>query len=289
MSLLGRWSDWPLTRKSVLVVAGPLLLLVSVLAIYRLERQTAQAEEDVRRTLGIISDLHEAHSLLAETAAGVRGYVLVREENFLDPYYDAEPRLMGVVNGLAQRLNNQSNRLATANFVDFSFDISNLVKTTSGQVPIARNLNTPALMTASWADLSASTGQSIGTITEEFHTRFSRPLFCIVAAMIRSTARPPHPGSRRPTYRVMTMQRSLRPVAAWVTKTHSVGDNGVCRGALGLSFWVSIAAVLVVALNAINLGTEFLLIQTKTSIYNAINLVLLGCSWHPLSGDRRAL
>ena len=89
-----------------------------------------------------------------------------------------------MVNGLAQRLNNQSNRLATANFVDFSFDISNLVKTTSGQVPIARNLTTPALMTASWADLSASTGQSIGTITEEFHTRFSRPLFCIVAAMI---------------------------------------------------------------------------------------------------------
>lgn len=104
MSLMSTWNDWPLTRKSVVVVAGPLLLLLfSLVAIYGLERQTAQAEEDVRRTLQIVSDLHEAHSLLAETAAGVRGYVLVNQPNFLEPYYDAEPRLLGVVERLAER------------------------------------------------------------------------------------------------------------------------------------------------------------------------------------------
>jgi len=104
MSLMSTWNDWPLTRKSVVVVAGPLLLLLfSLMAIYGLERQTAQAEEDVRRTLQIVSDLHEAHSLLAETAAGVRGYVLVNQTNFLEPYYDAEPRLLGVVERLAER------------------------------------------------------------------------------------------------------------------------------------------------------------------------------------------
>ncbi|MEZ5456655.1 MAG: ATP-binding protein [Lysobacteraceae bacterium] len=104
MSLTSTWNDWPLTRKSVVVVAGPLLLLLfSLVAIYGLERQTAKAEEDVRRTLQIVSDLHEAHSLLAETAAGVRGYVLVNQTNFLEPYYDAEPRLLGVVERLAER------------------------------------------------------------------------------------------------------------------------------------------------------------------------------------------
>ena len=76
------WEDWALPRKTVAVVAGPLLLLFgSVLAIYLLERQTARAEADVRATLALVSDLHEAHSQLAETAAAVRGFLLVRRDN----------------------------------------------------------------------------------------------------------------------------------------------------------------------------------------------------------------
>ncbi|MBW8366777.1 MAG: CHASE3 domain-containing protein, partial [Arenimonas sp.] len=98
------WDNLALRRKTVAVVAGPLLLLFgSVFAIYLLERQTARAEADVRDTLAVVSDLHEAHSLLAETAAAVRGYLLVREDNFLDPYRIAEPRLIQVVERLSQR------------------------------------------------------------------------------------------------------------------------------------------------------------------------------------------
>ncbi|OAX57439.1 ATP-binding protein [Xanthomonas graminis] len=100
-----RWNDWPLTRKSLAVVALPLLLLLAaLLAIYSVERQNVAAENDVRQTLEVLSDLYEAHALLAETAAGVRGYRLVRQDAFLTPYRDAEPRLQTVVQRLAQRI-----------------------------------------------------------------------------------------------------------------------------------------------------------------------------------------
>lgn len=103
--LLRTWNDWPITRKSLVVVTLPLLLLVlALLAIYSLERQNSAAENDVRRTLELLSDLYEAHALLAETAAGVRGYRLVRDEAFLTPYRDAEPRLLSVVDRLSQRI-----------------------------------------------------------------------------------------------------------------------------------------------------------------------------------------
>ncbi|KGT83560.1 hypothetical protein OC00_13135, partial [Xanthomonas vasicola] len=74
-----RWNDWPITRKSLAVVTLPLLLLaVALMAIYSVERQNIAAENDVRQTLEVLSDLYEAHALLAETAAGVRGYRLGR-------------------------------------------------------------------------------------------------------------------------------------------------------------------------------------------------------------------
>ena len=103
--LTRRWNDWPITRKSLAVVTLPLLLLsASLLAIYSVERQNVAAESDVRRTLEVLNDLYEAHALLAETAAGVRGYRLVHDEKFLTPYRDAEPRLLDVVQRLSQRI-----------------------------------------------------------------------------------------------------------------------------------------------------------------------------------------
>ncbi|NEL79744.1 MAG: histidine kinase, partial [Xanthomonas perforans] len=100
-----RWNDWPITRKSLAVVTLPLLLLaVALMAIYSVERQNIAAENDVRQTLEVLSDLYEAHALLAETAAGVRGYRLVRRDEFLTPYRDAEPRLQRVAERLSQRI-----------------------------------------------------------------------------------------------------------------------------------------------------------------------------------------
>lgn len=102
---LRTWLAGSITRKSLASILLPLLLLVvAVVAIGRLEQQTARAENDVRRTLQVLSDLHEAHSLLAETAAAVRGYRLVERDAFLDPYRLAEPRLLALLDRLQREI-----------------------------------------------------------------------------------------------------------------------------------------------------------------------------------------
>lgn len=88
-----------------------------------------------------------------------------------------------MVDGTAQRLNETDNRLATADFRDFSFDISALVSNASSSRADVRTLTTPELL-ASWDTLPETTGRSVGYITRLFHERLAEPLFCVVAALI---------------------------------------------------------------------------------------------------------
>ncbi|WP_298835635.1 LPS export ABC transporter permease LptF [uncultured Roseobacter sp.] len=91
-----------------------------------------------------------------------------------------------MVDGMAQRLGTLRNRLSVANFRDFSFDISSLVRNDARAAIRARTMTTPQLLTPR-AVLSEQTGQPQGVLAEEFHARFAEPLFCIVAALIGFT------------------------------------------------------------------------------------------------------
>ena len=87
-----RWVDLPLRGKALVVISLPLvILLLSLVLIYITERQTARAEEDVRRVLQVQGDIQTVHTLLAEAAASVRGYLLTRREDFLPAYRQARP------------------------------------------------------------------------------------------------------------------------------------------------------------------------------------------------------
>ena len=87
-----RWADLPLRSKALVVISLPLVvLLLSLVLIYIAERQTARAEEDVRRVLLVQGDIQTVHTLLAEAAASVRGYLLTRREDFLPGYLNAKP------------------------------------------------------------------------------------------------------------------------------------------------------------------------------------------------------
>lgn len=87
-----RWTDLPLRGKALVVISLPLvILLLSLVLIYITERQTARAEEDVRRVLLVQGDIQAVHTLLAEAAASVRGYLLTRREDFLPSYLKAKP------------------------------------------------------------------------------------------------------------------------------------------------------------------------------------------------------
>ncbi|MDG1354375.1 MAG: LPS export ABC transporter permease LptF [Sulfitobacter sp.] len=99
---------------------------------------------------------------------------------------NGETTTLIMVDGLAQRLERDGLRLATAKFADFSFDISGLMRTETVQSLNIRNTTTPALL-ANWTSLGAQSGQSAGALAEEVHARFARPLFCITAALIGFT------------------------------------------------------------------------------------------------------
>ena len=109
------------------------------------------------------------------------GVIYTAAEAYLVRSGDGTTLIM--VDGLAQRLNNTDQRLATAKFRDFSFDISALVnKSASGSQSID-NMITPALL-GDWSEVERRTGDSAGVIAAEFHSRFAQPLFSIIAAMI---------------------------------------------------------------------------------------------------------
>lgn len=88
------WHDWSLGAKSAGAVAMPLgLLLLSLAFSYRLQREITAADADVRRALAIKADIQTLHSLVAESATAVRGYLLTGRDEFLAPYRQARQEL----------------------------------------------------------------------------------------------------------------------------------------------------------------------------------------------------
>jgi lipopolysaccharide export system permease protein len=88
-----------------------------------------------------------------------------------------------MVDGLAQQLESEGLHLSTAKFADFSFDISALVRSEeAARIDIA-NTTTPELL-AGWDRFAQSATHTRAEMTEELHSRFARPLFCVIAALI---------------------------------------------------------------------------------------------------------
>ena len=103
-----RWADLPLRGKALVAISLPLVvLLLSLVLIYITERQTARAEEDVRRVLRVQGDIRAVHTLLAEAAASVRGYLLTRREDFLPSYRNAKPQIESALRRLDGNVRDQ--------------------------------------------------------------------------------------------------------------------------------------------------------------------------------------
>ncbi|WP_095184876.1 ATP-binding protein [Pseudomonas sp. Irchel 3H9] len=103
-----RWADLPLRGKALVVISLPLVvLLLSLVLIYTTERQTARAEEDVRRVLRVQGDIQAVHTLLAEAAASVRGYLLTHREDFLPSYLNARPQIESALRRLDHNVRDQ--------------------------------------------------------------------------------------------------------------------------------------------------------------------------------------
>lgn len=132
---------------------------------------TRQIDED-----GVLRDV-----FLSDRRDAAEGVMYTAAEAYLVRNGDGTTLIM--VDGLAQRLNTSDNRLATAKFRDFSFDISALVNPETAANEAIGNMTTPALI-ANWEGLRTRLNDTGGILAEEIHARFARPLFCVVAAMV---------------------------------------------------------------------------------------------------------
>lgn len=100
---LMRWQDWPLGLKSAAAITIPLALLISALvAGYRLQQNISEADAQVRRALAIQTDIQTLHTLIAEAAMAVRGYLLTGRDDFLTPYDNARRVLPQTMASLRQ-------------------------------------------------------------------------------------------------------------------------------------------------------------------------------------------
>ena len=94
MRNLKPWEDLSLRGKALVATSLPLIMLMfSLTFIYIAERQTTQAEEDVRRALLVRGDIQSVHTQLAEAAASVRGYLQTRQEDFMPGYLNAQTQI----------------------------------------------------------------------------------------------------------------------------------------------------------------------------------------------------
>lgn len=118
-----------------------------------------------------LSDTRSAHESTIYTAA----------EAFLVRDNDRTHLIM--VNGMAQRLNEDSRLMSTTVFSDFSYDISALAREDkSGRVNV-KTLSTSDLMLES-ETLIAEKGLTANDIAEELHLRFARALICVAVALV---------------------------------------------------------------------------------------------------------
>lgn len=88
-----------------------------------------------------------------------------------------------MVNGLAQTLRAEGNRLFTTHFDDFSYDISSLIAQNPGSLNKVEFAHTADLMLRPDAVMER-TGASAGELQFALHSRFAQALMCIVAALI---------------------------------------------------------------------------------------------------------
>jgi PAS domain S-box-containing protein len=120
-AVLKPWADLPLTRKGLVVVAVPLIILIgSLFTLYRASQTEARAEADVRRAFAIQRDIYQVHALLAEAASGVRGYLLTGQGRFLEPYEKADRELAATLMRLDIAIEDEGVRAAYDVFLDLA-------------------------------------------------------------------------------------------------------------------------------------------------------------------------
>ncbi len=118
-----------------------------------------------------LSDRRDPNQTVTYTA--IRAF-LVRDE-------DNNAQLI-MVDGLAQRLANETRELSTTKFEDFSYDITSLLRAERRYLRRLTELSSSELLFE--REKLTAEGYAEGHLAEEFHLRFARSIVCVAVALI---------------------------------------------------------------------------------------------------------
>jgi lipopolysaccharide export system permease protein len=96
---------------------------------------------------------------------------------------DGERANLIMVDGMAQRLDTETQMLSTTVFDDFSFDISTLIKKSDSRTRNIRAIPTLELI-RSPDQVTENDRYTPGQLAEELHLRFARALICVAVTLI---------------------------------------------------------------------------------------------------------
>lgn len=88
-----------------------------------------------------------------------------------------------MVDGVRQDIQEETNKLFTARFDDFSLDVSQFVETNYSARKTVTQAQTAELIQQP-SQVAASTKDTLGAVAFELHNRFAQPLLCIIAAVL---------------------------------------------------------------------------------------------------------
>ena len=109
------FSSLSVHRKLMLILGGVMLPVVGLMMLYLTTIQEfAEAEHDVDRLLAVQVQAQEIMTYIVDMQRGFRGFVLTRNEKFLDPLYAAEEGLDPAIHRLKEMVRNDPEQLQRA-------------------------------------------------------------------------------------------------------------------------------------------------------------------------------
>lgn len=109
------WSDLPVRRRGALIVAIPITcLLTFVVAYTALSRYAQRSQQAIAQSQKVILTAEQILVELTDAEAGVQGYILTRQPNYLQPYQQTRqsvPKLLQTLKRLVQTAPEQQQRL----------------------------------------------------------------------------------------------------------------------------------------------------------------------------------
>jgi CHASE3 domain sensor protein/GAF domain-containing protein len=108
-------------RKMMLILGVTMVPVVVLMVLYLITiQQFAATEHDVDRLLAVQVQTQEIMTHIVDAQHGFRGFVLTRNEKFLEPFYAAEQGLTAAIQGLKERVLQDANQFRQVGGIESS-------------------------------------------------------------------------------------------------------------------------------------------------------------------------